>query len=106
MNAPARIPAGPAWERYIPVVDQLRPGGTDAENRHRAGLLLLRDLAAKRQGTASEAACMVFAVIEEIAHGCALATMSPDQLDVIRLALIRLGTGARELEKVFGGADG
>lgn len=108
MNAPARIDhpqrsKGTAWERYLPTLAALRPCGDDDEARQRAGLLLMRDIATERQRDASEPAGMVFAVIEEIAARTALGSFSTEQLDTIRLALVRLGTGARELEKVFGG---
>jgi hypothetical protein len=80
----------------------MRPESTEEEARQRAGLLLLRDIASDRQRVASEPAGMVFAAVEEIAARTALGSFTAEQLETIRLALVRLGTGARELEKVFG----
>jgi hypothetical protein len=102
MNAPANISAGYAWERYLPTVATFRPGLSEEENRQRAGLLLLRDLARDRMQVASEPAVLVLEVIELVAARAAFSGLAAEQLDIVRLALVRLGTGARELEKVFG----
>lgn len=108
MNAqtPITRATGPAWERYLTTVECLRPGGSDEEKRHRAGILLLRDIATERMQAASEPAAMVFHVIEQIAARTSFVGLSEEQLDATRMALIRLGTGARELEKVFGDHGG
>lgn len=105
MNAPANIPQrdrGAAWEKYLPAVETLRPGTSAEEARHRAGLMLLRDMAANGKHTASEASAMALHAIEQIASIYALASLSTEQLDATRLALVRIYTGARDLEKVFG----
>lgn len=109
MNAPANIPQrdrAAAWEKYLPAVETLRPGTSAEEARHRAGLMLLRDMAANGQRTASEPSAMALQAVEQIASIYALASLSADQLDATRLALVRLYTGARDLERVFGDNGG
>ena len=107
MNAPAQIDhpkraTGPAWERYLPSVEALAPGGSDDEKRHRAGIMLLRDLAAVGRRDACAESEAVLALIQRIATTHCISALSEGDLDTARIALIRLYTGARDLEKVFG----
>lgn len=101
MNAPARIKAAPAWEKYFPAIDALRPGCSDSERRQRAGLMLLRDMATAGRRTASPEAAMALLTIQNIAGEYCLAEIPVGALDACRRALVRIYTGARDLDHVF-----
>lgn len=109
MNAPAKITASevrepPAWHRYIPAARTMCPGEPEAQTRQRAGLMLLRDLAGSALRRASPEACVVLQAVEHLASRHALSGMTTERLTAARLALVRMMTAARDLEKVF--ADG
>jgi hypothetical protein len=111
MNAIAPIAAtiireGPAWERYLPSVEAMVPGQSEEQKRHRAGLMLLRDTARARQEHASEEAAAVLGIIVALASAHAVSALTAQELSDTRLALIRMMTAARELEKVFGDHGG
>lgn len=109
MNAPASIPqqspareTQPAWAKYLPSVEAFCPGGDPEAKRHRAGLLLLRDMASSARRHASWESGEALLAIERVAGEHAFSTMTAEELDATRLALIRVYTGARDLDRVFG----
>jgi hypothetical protein len=111
VNAPARIDhpqkaKEPHWARYLPQVEMHCPGCSEDEARHRAGLMLLRDLAAVKARRASDEAAAVLEVVQRVATLRALSALSVPQLDATRRALIRAFTAARDLEEVFGNNGG
>lgn len=91
-----------AWEAYLPTVDALKPGLVDDERRQRAGLMLIRDLAARSSGSASWAAQEAYSTIQSVANACAFEAMSINDLDATRRALLRIALAAQALESVFG----
>lgn len=102
MNAPATIKsAEPAWQKYFPAIDQFLPGRSDEEKRHRAGLMLLRDMATHAQRTASWEAAQAYAVVSAIAGANCMANVPVASLDALRLSLVRIYMGARALDGVF-----
>lgn len=101
MNAPANIKAGPAWAKYLPVIDAFNPSAPEAERRQRAGLMLLRDMASAGQRHSTWEATQALQAIERIAGQHALTEMPVDALERTRLALVRLYTGARALDANF-----
>lgn len=95
-----------AWERYLPAVDALCPGGSDQERRDRAGLMLLRDRTNAAAREASWEAQQLLLAIEHIATVHAAGNLRGEALTETRLALIRAGIAARKLEDVFSDGRG
>lgn len=101
MNVQTTIKAPPAWEKYLPAITAFKPGASEPERRHRAGLMLLRDMALAGQRRASWEAIQALQAIATIAGQHAFTDMPVEQLDATRRALVRLYTGARDLDATF-----
>jgi hypothetical protein len=95
-----------AWELYLPSLEALMPGLGEQERRDRAGLMLIRDFASARRAGASWEAGQALYAIEAVARLHALGPLRGEQLTATRLALVRIFTGHRELERVFGHGHG
>jgi len=95
----------PAWERYRPALDALKPGCSDEEARYRCGLMVLRDNAQRRLDR--DPTGMMRAVWLN-ASDVFLRSMDGDQLRDCWGALGRMFVASRQLGDVFralGGDD-
>ena len=98
MMTPIVAEQEPAWTRYLPAVDALRPTSKGRDRRQRAGLMLLRDTAARaRRATVSPEAEQAFSTIEVIAGEHALGDMPEANLFALRRGLANMWSAALEI---------
>lgn len=101
MNAPANL----RRDSYIPTVQALLPGCEGDELRLRCGILLMRDFATAQHRWSTEEAGIVLEHIQRLATAHAFASMPADRLEDIHHALVRLGTVATDLARIFPAAS-
>lgn len=103
MNAQTTIT--PAWAKYLPAVQTLKPAASEPELRHRANLMHLRDKATKALETCSWEAAHIFRAVVTIAAQHALTDMPPEQIESLRFAVLRTYLSACQVELAFPAAD-
>lgn len=100
MNAQTTI-TEPRWAKYLPVVDAHLPARDDVERRHRANLMLLRDIARTTSADVSWEAAQALQAVATIAEAHALTDMPAGMLEQYRRAVTRLYLAAQQIDLVF-----
>lgn len=86
------------WRRYLGAVDQFLPGCAANEREQRARLMLARDLALARMREAGADALPLWSAAHSIAARWAMSNARCDDLQAVRMALVRLALAAGALD--------
>lgn len=93
----------PTWQNFRTTVLPIFPRATGEELELRSRLLLIRDLAIRALGYASEEAYPLLQAISQMAGKYALAEISVDQLREMRRILVMSSAAANSMQVLING---